>query len=72
MALTSAHSGMLARQSRVVVDAAHVRSEAEVERTLVAEIASEQRTGLVVAAVANARRAPCAIPEVGRFSTAFH
>ena len=41
--------GTLARQSRVVVDAAHVRSEAEVERT-VAEIASEQRTGLVVAA----------------------
>ena len=39
----------LPQQSRVEVDAAHVRSEAEVERT-VAGLAREQRTGLIVAA----------------------
>jgi ABC-type uncharacterized transport system substrate-binding protein len=39
----------LPQQSRVEVDAAHVRSEAEVERT-VAGLTGEQRTGLIVAA----------------------
>src|SRR5215813_619823 len=39
----------LPQQSKVVVDAAHVRSEAEVERA-VAGIAGEQRAGLIVAA----------------------
>ncbi len=39
----------LPRQSKLVVDAAHVRSAAEVERTI-ARIAAEQHTGLIVAA----------------------
>ena len=39
----------LPQQSRVEVDAAHVRSEAEIEQTI-AGLAREQRTGLIVAA----------------------
>ena len=39
----------LPQNSKVEVDAAHVRTEAEVERA-VAELASEQRAGLIVAA----------------------